>query len=143
MNHLKPIVSRSIFDELFRDVNPGYLVKPLHGDPLPNHIKVDVKETAEAFILDAEIPGATKENIDVDIEGNVVTIRTHISQMDSEKNEQHKLLRTERYYGELSRSFQLATDIDKDNSRARYEHGILTLTLNKKQKTVGQRLHIE
>ena len=143
MNKLKPLVSRNLFDELFRDVNPGYFVKPLHGDPLPSQIKVDVKEAADAFILEAEIPGATKENIDVDIDNKIVTIRAHISQIDSQKGEEHKVLRTERYYGEVSRSFQLSTEIDKDSSKARYEHGILTLTLNKKQKTVSQRLIIE
>ena len=139
MNNLKPLVSRNLFDELFRDVNPGYFVKPLHVDPLPSQIKVDVKEAADAFILEAEIPGTAKENIDVDIDNKIVTIRAHISQ----KDEEHKYLRTERYYGEVSRSFQLSTEIDKDSSKARYEHGILTLTLNKKQKTVSQRLIIE
>ena len=139
MNNLKPLVSRNLFDELFRDVNPGYFVKPLHGDPLPNEIKVDVKEAADAFILEAEIPGTAKENIDVDIDNKIVTIQAHISQ----KDEDHKYLRTERHYGKVSRSFQLPTEIDKDNSKARYEQGVLTLTLSKKQKTVGQRLIIE
>lgn len=143
MNNLKPLVSRNLFDELFRDVNPSYLIKPLHGDPLPNQIKVDVREAADSFILEAEIPGAAKENIDVDIDNNIVTIRAHISQIDSQKGEEHKLLRTERYYGEVSRSFQLSTEIDKESSKARYDHGILTLTLVKKQKTVGQRLIVE
>ena len=139
MNNLKPLVSRNLFDELFRDVNPGYFVKPLHGDPLPSQIKVDVKEATDAFILEAEIPGVAKENIDVDIDNKIVTIRAHICQ----KDEEHKVLLTERYYGEVSRSFQLSTEIDKDSSKARYEQGILTLTLNKKQKTVSQRLIIE
>jgi HSP20 family protein len=143
MNNLKPLVSRNLFDELFRDVNPGYFVKPLHGDTLPSPIKVDVKEVADAFILEAEIPGVAKENIDVDIDNKIVTIRAYISQIDGQKGEEHKVLRTERYYGEVSRSFQLSTEIDKDSSKARYEQGILTLTLNKKQKTVNQRLIIE
>ena len=143
MNNLKPLVSRNLFDELFRDVNPGYFVKPLHGDPLPSQIKVDVKEATDAFILEAEIPGVAKENIDVDIDNKIVTIRAYISQIDGQKGEEHKVLRTERYYGEVSRSFQLSTEIDKDSSKARYEQGILTLTLNKKQKTVNQRLIIE
>jgi HSP20 family protein len=104
---------------------------------------VDVKEVADAFILEAEIPGVAKENIDVDIDNKIVTIRAYISQIDGQKGEEHKVLRTERYYGEVSRSFQLSTEIDKDSSKARYEQGILTLTLNKKQKTVNQRLIIE
>jgi len=142
MSSLSPFISRSLIDELFRDVNPGYYIKPSHGDPLPSQIKVDVKENPSEFIVEAEIPGAGKDNIHVDIDGNVVTIRAQISQVDSE-NKEEKLLRTERYYGETSRSFQLSSDLDEENSKASYDNGILTLTLVKKQKKTGQRLVIE
>ena len=142
MSSLSPFGNRSLFDELFRDVNPGYFVKPLHGDPLPSQIKVDVKENANEYIVEAEIPGASKENIHVNIEGNVVSLRAEISQIDSQ-NKDDKLLRSERYYGEVSRSFQLPVDIDEAASKARYENGLLTLNLVKKQKQGGQRMLID
>ena len=142
MSNLSPFVSRGLFDELFHDVSPGYFIKPLHGDALPAQIKVDVKENPNEFIVHAEIPGAGKENIQVDIQGKVVTILAQISQVDSESNED-KPLRNERYYGEVSRSFQLSADIDEGNSKARYKHGVLTLNLRKKQKKGGQRLAID
>ena len=142
MNNLSTFVNRGIFDELFRDVNPGYFIKPLHGDPLPTQIRVDVKENANEFIVHAEIPGAEKENIHVDIDGNVVNIRAHISQLDSETKDD-KPLRSERYYGEVSRVFQLSADIDEPASKARYENGVLTLTLVKKQKKGGHRITID
>jgi HSP20 family protein len=56
MSSLSPFVGRGLFDELFRDVNPGYFIKPLHGDALPAQIKVDVKENPNEFIVEAEIP---------------------------------------------------------------------------------------
>ena len=142
MSNLNPFVSRSLLDELFRDVNPGYFVKPLHGDPLPSQIRVDVKENPNEFIVEAEIPGAGKDNIHIDIEGNAVTIRAQISQVDSQSKDE-KLLRTERYYGETSRSFKLSVEIDEQASKARYDNGILTLILAKKQKRSGQRLAID
>ena len=142
MSSLSPFVSRGLFDELFRDVNPGYFIKPLHGDPLPAQIKVDVKENPNEYIVEAEIPGAGKDNIQVNIDGNVVSIRAEISQVDSQTKDD-KLLRSERYYGEVSRSFQLPTDIDETTSKARYDNGVLTLTLLKKQKQGGQRMLIE
>ena len=142
MSSLSPFVSRGLFDELFRDVNPGYFIKPLHGDPLPTQIKVDVKENPNEFVIEAEIPGASKENIQVNIDGNVVSIRAEISQIDSQTKDD-KLLRSERYYGEVSRSFQLPADIDDSSSKARYENGVLTLNLLKKQKQGGQRMLIE
>lgn len=142
MSSLSPFVNRGLFDELFRDVNPGYFIKPLHGDPLPAQIKVDLKENPDEYIVEAEIPGAGKENIHVNIDGNVVSIRAQITQLDTESKED-KLLRSERYYGEVSRSFQLPTDIDETASKARYDNGVLTLNLAKKQKQAGQRMLIE
>lgn len=142
MSSLSPFVSRGLFDELFRDVNPGYFIKPLHGDALPAQIKVDVKENPNEFIVEAEIPGAGKENIHVNIEGSVVTIRAEISQVDTQ-NKDDKLLRSERYYGEVARSFQLPVDIDEASSKARYDNGVLTLNLLKRQKQGGQRIAIE
>ena len=142
MSSLSPFVSRGLFDELFRDVNPGYFIKPLHGDALPAQIKVDVKENPNEFIVEAEIPGAGKENIHVNTEGSVVTIRAEISQVDTQ-NKDDKLLRSERYYGEVSRSFQLPVDIDEAASKARYENGVLTLNLLKRQKQGGQRMTID
>jgi HSP20 family protein len=142
MSNLSPFVSRGLFDELFRDVNPGYFIKPLHGDALPTQIKVDIKENPTEFIVQAEIPGAGKENIHVNIDGNVISIRAQVSQIDSESKDD-KLLRSERYFGEVSRSFQLPVDVDDNASKARYENGVLTLNLLKKQKQAGQRMTIE
>jgi len=142
MSNLSPFVSRGLFDELFRDVNPGYFIKPLHGDALPTQIKVDIKENPSEFIVQAEIPGAGKENIHVNIDGNVISIRAQISQVDSESKDD-KLLRSERYYGEVSRSFQLPVDIDEAASKARYDNGVLTLNLTKKLRQAGQRMNIE
>lgn len=142
MSSLTPFGSRNLFDELFRDINPGYFIKPLHGDALPSQIRVDVKENTNEFIVEAEIPGAGKDNIQVNIEGNVVSIRAEISQVDTQTKDD-KVLRSERYYGEVSRSFQLPADIDEANSKARYDNGVLTLTLLKKQKQAGQRMTIE
>jgi HSP20 family protein len=142
MKNINTFVNRGILDELFRDVNPGYFIKPLHGDPLPAQIKVDVKENTNEFIVHAEIPGADKKNIQVDIDHDVVNIRAHISQLDSD-TEDDKPLRSERYYGEVSRGFQLSTEIDEPASKARYENGVLTLTLVKKQKKGGHRIAID
>ncbi len=141
MSDLIPFVSGSLFDELFRDVSPGYYIKPLHGDALPSQIKVDVTETPDEFVVQAEIPGAGKENIHVNIEDNAVSISAQISQVDTQSKDD-KLLRSERYYGEVSRSFRLPSDIDQAASKARYENGVLTLNLVKTQKKGGQRMTI-
>jgi HSP20 family protein len=142
MSNLSTFVSRGMIDELFRDVSSGYFIKPLHGEALPAQIKIDIKENPKEFIVHAEIPGAGKENIHVNIQANFVTILAQIHQVDSESKED-KPLRSERYFGEVSRSFQLSADIDEASSKASYNHGVLTLNLQKKQKEVGHRLVID
>lgn len=140
------LVSRgsSLFDEFFKDMAPGFYVRPLHGDGLPqaSQIKVDVKEDDNAYTVHAEMPGVPKEDIHVSVDGNVVSLRAEIRQHD-EKKEGEKVLRSERYYGAVARSFQLPSDIDATQAKARCEHGVLTLTLPKKQAASAQRLTIE
>jgi HSP20 family protein len=133
-----------LFDEFFRDIAPGFYVKPLHGDPLPTpeKIKVDVKETDKAYVVQAEVPGVAKEDIHVSLDGNVVSLRAEVKQLDTETRDE-KVLRTERYYGAVSRSFQLPMEIDQAEARAKYDNGVLTLTLPKKLSGGSQRLVID
>lgn len=140
---MNQLMARSgLFDDLFRDVAPGFFVKPLHGDPLPTQIKVEVRETPQAYQLQAEIPGVNKDDIHVQVDGNVVSLRAEVKQQDSQTDGE-KLLRSERFYGAVARSFQLPQDIDNTSAKARYDNGVLTLTLPKKSVVAGQRLVIE
>lgn len=142
---MNSLITRSgLFDDFFKDVAPGFFVKPLHGDPLPapSQIKIDVREAADAYTVQAEVPGVSKEDIQVTIDGPVVTLRAEVKQQDSQKDGE-KVLRTERYYGSVARSFQLAADIDSGKAKAKYDNGVLTLTLPKKVTQPGQRLAVE
>ena len=142
---MNSLISRgSLFDDLFRDVAPSYFVRPLHGDPLPSpaQIKLDVRETDSAYTVHAEIPGVSKEDIHVTLDGNVVTLSAEVKQHDSQQGE--KVLRSERYFGAVSRSFQLPQDIDQQASKAKFENGVLSLTLAKKRALgSSQRLSID
>lgn len=133
-----------LFDDFFREFAPGFFIKPLHGEPLPtaSQIRIDVKESDSAYTVQAEVPGVPKEDIHVSIDGGVVTLRAEVKQHDSQ-TEGEKTLRSERYYGAVSRSFQLPQDIDQASAKARYDNGVLTLTLPKKQAGAAQKLTIE
>ena len=142
---MNALISRgSLFDDFFRDVAPGFYVKPLHGDPLPSagQIRMDVKENGDAYTVSAEIPGVRKEDIHVTIEGGMVMVRAEVKQEDSQARDD-KLLRSERYYGSVSRGIQLPQDVDQGQAKAKYDNGVLTLTLPKKQGKGGQKLRIE
>lgn len=142
MANLTPFGGRSLFDEFFRDVAPGYFIKPLHGDPLPTQIKVDVSENASAYTVAAEVPGVAKDDIHVAVDGGVVTISAEVRQQDQQKKED-KVLRSERYFGQVSRSFQLPVEVDATAARAKYDNGVLTLTLPKKSQPGSKRLAID
>ncbi len=123
---------RSLFDEFFSDFPLGYSIAPLHGDPLPRpgQIKVDVKENGDNIVVQAEIPGMKKEDIDVSIDRNILSISAEVSQYDADE-ENDRVLHSERYYGAVQRSFTLPAEVAPDKASASYADGILTLTLPK------------
>jgi HSP20 family protein len=141
MANLTSFGGRSLFDDFFRDVAPGYFIKPLHGDPLPAQIKVDVKENGDAYTVQAEIPGVGKEDIHVGVEGGVVTISAEVKQHDERKDD--KVLRSERYFGSVSRSFQLPQEVDSAACTAKYENGVLILTLPKRTQAQTKRISVD
>lgn len=131
-----------LFDDFFREFAPGFFVRPLHGDRLPSQIKLDVKEADGAFKVEAEIPGVKKEDIQVSIDGDMVSLHAEVQQADS-KTEEGRFVHSERYYGAVSRSFQLPAEVDESKATARYENGVLTLTLPRKEGVRSRRITIE
>ncbi len=138
------IPHKSILESFFNDTAPGFFVRPLHGEGLPEagQIKIEVSEQDEAFVVAAEIPGVAKEDIDVSVEDAVVTIQAEIKQHDEHK-EEGRVLRSERYYGSVSRSFQLPSNVKTDAAKATYDNGVLKLTLPKQKGKQGTKLAIE
>lgn len=79
----------------------------------------------------ADIPGVKKEDIKVNVDGNVVSISAEVKQ-EKEEKEGERVIRSERYRGEVSRSFSLGQDVDEGAAQAKYADGVLELTLPKK-----------
>ena len=125
-------------DELFR----GFF-KPVRmdGPRAPVTIKMDVTETKEGYTVHAEMPGVKKENINVEIEGNQITLSAEVRH-EWEKKDGDKLLRSERYYGNVYRSFTLPYDLDEAKSVAKFDGGVLELTLVKKAGVAGRKLPV-
>ncbi len=126
-----------VFPELFRGV-----LQPARGqasDAL--EIRIDVKEANGDYTVQAEMPGAKKDDIQVQIDGNRVSISAEVKR-ESEKKEGERVLRSERYYGSVSRAFTLSSEIDEAKANAKFENGVLTLTLPKKATPASKRLQI-
>jgi len=126
-----------VFPELFRGMLQP--VKAAGGEAL--EIRVDVKEADGAYTVQAEMPGVKKEDIHVQIDGNRVSISAEVKR-ESEKKDGERVLRSERYYGAVARSFSLGSEMDESKAVAKFENGVLTLTLPKKVAPAAKRLAI-
>jgi len=126
------------YDELFR----GFF-RPvrLEGAASPVTIKMDVSETDNGYVVHSEMPGVQKEDIAVAIAGDQVTITAEVKQQ-WEKKEGDRMLRNERYFGNIYRSFTLPVELDESACEARYDNGILELRLVRKAVAPGKRLAI-
>ena len=94
-------------------------------------IRMDVSEAETGYVVHADIPGVKKEDIKIEIDGNEVSISAETKNEKSTK-EGDRVLRSERYYGKVSRSFTLANEVDEAAASAKYENGVLELALPKK-----------
>lgn len=127
------------FDDLMRRV-----FKPVRwdADMQPLQIKVDVEESDKAYTVKAEVPGVKKEDISIQIEGNQVSIAAE-SKQEKDVKENGKVIRSERYYGSMYRSFSLGQDVDQAAASAKYVDGILQLTLPKKVGATAKKLTVQ
>jgi HSP20 family protein len=113
----------------------------LEGETPLSEVKIDVSESDTAYTVKAELPGVDKKDIDVNIDGNMVSISAK-AERDKESKNGERVIRRERYSGMISRSFSLASDIDEGAASAQYQDGVLTLTLPKKKGAPQKHLQI-
>jgi HSP20 family protein len=109
-------------------------------------IKLDVTESGDAYVVHAEIPGVNRDDIQVTIEGNQVTIAAEVKREPKtagDANNGERVLRSERYYGAAYRSFVLPVELDETASEAKYLNGVLELKLVKKPALAGRKLAIQ
>ncbi len=140
MNDLrvKDLFAMEPMEDMFR----GFL-RPFRAEPGQRapQIRIDLSETEANYTVKAEIPGVKKEDIDVRIDGNQVTIGAEVRK-ESEEKKDGRVLRSEREYGYASRSFTLASAVDEAKASAKYLDGVLELTLPKTTTTSSRRLPI-
>jgi HSP20 family protein len=127
------------FDDLFR----GFFMRPVNFEGKQEiQIKIDVNDDDKAYTVHAEIPGARKEEINVNIDGSSVVISAEVKN-EKEVKEGDKVLRSERYFGRLSRAFTLPEDVDEDTAQAKYNNGVLELILPKRATAKSRSLAIQ
>jgi len=128
------------FDDLFR----GFFVRPVDFEGSQAQapaIKMDVREQGDCYLVHADLPGVRKEDIHVVVDGNQVSLSAEVKQ-EKETREGERVLRSERYFGKVSRSFQLGQEIDDSKASAKFNDGVLELTLPKRTESSSKRLTI-
>lgn len=100
------------------------------------------RKNDKEYNVRAELPGVKKEDVNITIDGNHVAISAEVKKEKEEKKDE-KVLRSERYYGRVYRSFTLDQDVDEAKSEAKYKDGVLELKLPKKTGATARRVTVQ
>lgn len=151
MFDLRPVTRKnnSVYYNPFRDMED--FERRFFGEPMDffkngelSEFKTDIKDEGDNYLLEADLPGFAKEDIKLDLNKDTLTVRAERHSEHEDKDKQGKYLRCERSYGSYSRSFDVS-GVDCENIKAKYDNGVLKLTLPKKKETIpeSRRLEIE
>jgi HSP20 family protein len=120
---------------------PDLPVQAATGSSEPPKIRIDIEDAGSLYLIQAEIPGATREQIAVRIDGSRVSVQAEIKNHPAGENH-GRLLHRERQYGLAFRAFALPRAIDAAGATARFENGVLYLSLPTPSSSAGQLLEI-
>lgn len=112
---------------------------------MADDMRLDVVENDKEYQIRAEIPGAKKEDIHVNVQGNYVTIDAEVKseKKESRKGNGERILLQEMHYGSSSRRFALPQEVDLKNANAHFENGVLSLTLPKAEPSAGSSIKVQ
>ena len=139
---LPSIFGENLFDDFFTD--PFGMMVPQGRDPLygkhgKNLMKTDVRETADSYELDIDLPGFKKDEVNVELKNGYLTIQASKGLDKDESDKKGKYIRQERYAGACSRSFYVGENLKPTDVAAKFENGILELKLPKADKQIPEK----
>ena len=136
------IFGENLFDD-WMDFSFPDIDKALYGKHAKNEMKTDVRETEDGYELDIDLPGFKKDEVTAQLDNGYLTIQASKGLDKEQKDKKGKYIRKERYAGSMSRSFYVGDAITEEDVHAKYEDGILKLSVPKKEsKAVDQTKHI-
>lgn len=131
---------RNVMDRLF-DQGFGRFPALRSGEDLgPASLTMDVVETGDSFVVRAAVPGVDPKDVDISVEEDILTIKGEFS--SREEKEEENYLRREIRAGAFQRQLRLPPTVDPEKADARFEHGMLTLTLPKKPEARARSIKI-
>ena len=143
------IFGEDLFDDFMRDF-PFYndkdmkkMEKKLYGRRGRNLMKTDIREKDDSYELEMDLPGFTKEEIQVSLEDGVLTVSAEKGlDQDEQEKKSGRYIRRERYAGACQRSFYVGDDVSQEDIRGEFKHGILKLFIPKKKAEVPEKKYI-
>ena len=128
------LFTENLFDDFFDEMDKDFFGKknPLYGKNAKNMMKTDIREHEAGYELDIDLPGFKKDEITVDLENGYLTISAAKGLDKDEEDKKGKYIRKERYAGTMQRSFYVGDAITHEDIKAKFENGILSLTIPKK-----------
>ena len=137
------IFGENLFNDYWMDFGFPEVDKSLYGKHANNVMKTDVKETDTGYEVDIDLPGFKKDEINAQLDNGYLTISAAKGLDKDEKDKKGKYIRKERYAGAMSRSFYVGEGITQEDIKAKYEDGILRLSVPKKEaKAVENKKYI-
>ena len=123
-----------VFNDFDRDFFRGFRMPEhvLYGKNAPHLMKTDVRETETGYEVDMDLPGFKKDEIKLELNNGTLTVSTQKSMEKKDEDKNGKLLRQERYAGSMSRSFYVGEHVTEEDVKARFEDGVLRLSIPKK-----------
>ena len=126
------IFGENLFDDWMDFSFPSF-DRAFYESNTRNMMKTDVKETDQGYELDIELPGYKKEDVRAQLKDGYLTVQAAKNMNNDEKNEQGEYIRRERYAGTMSRSFYVGDNVTEEDIHAKFEDGILKLSVPKKE----------
>ena len=134
------IFGENLFDDFFNDF-PFYndrdmkkAERKLYGHRAKNLMKTDIKEKSDSYILEMDLPGFKKDEIQVSLENGYLTVQAARGvDKDEQEKKTGRYIRQERYAGACERSFYVGDDLTQDDIKGEFHHGVLKLTIPKKE----------
>ena len=127
------IFGENLIDDFFDEFARPARNVVRYNTPVTNIMKTDIREHDMGFELDIDLPGYRKEDVKAELKDGYLTISAQTRSDNDEKEENGKYIRRERYYGTCSRSFYVGKEITQEEIKARFEDGILKVSVPKKQ----------
>ena len=127
------IFGENLFNDDWMDFGFPEVDKALYGKHASHEMKTDVKETDSGYEVDIDLPGFKKDEINVQLDNGSLSISAAKGLDKEEKNKEGKYIRKERYAGAMSRSFYVGDALTQEDIKAKYESGILRLSIPKKE----------